>query len=68
MNTEEEFIEFRDKLLKALEESYRRVVKYKREINSEMIIVRDGKVVAVNAHEMPDTITCKVPSDKVEEK
>jgi len=43
----DEHNEFRDKVLKGLELSYQRLIEYKRRKNSELVIVKDGKIVKV---------------------
>ncbi len=52
-------MEERDKIVKGLEETYRRLVEFKKRINSPMIIIKDGKVVAVDPHDVPPTIIYK---------
>lgn len=49
----------RDKIVKGLEETYRRLVVFKRKKNSPMIIMKEGKVVAVNPYEVPISIIYK---------
>lgn len=57
MKTEEQLSEMRDQIVKGLEETYRRLIEFKKQKNSPMIISRDGKIVAVDAHELPPTTT-----------
>lgn len=59
MELEEQLKEERDKIVKGLEETYRKLVEYKKRINSPMIVMRDGKIVAVDAHEMSPTTVYK---------
>jgi imidazolonepropionase-like amidohydrolase len=57
MRTKEHFKEERDRIVKGLEETYRRLVEYKKQKKSPMIVVRDGKIVAVDPHEiLPTTL------------
>lgn len=37
--------EFRDKILKGLEVSFQRLVEFKKQKNSRLVVVRDGKIV-----------------------
>ncbi|MCC5917889.1 MAG: hypothetical protein JJU02_11255 [Cryomorphaceae bacterium] len=59
MRTKEHFKEERDRIVKGLEETYRRLVEYKKQKKSPMIVVRDGKIVAVDPHEMLPTTLYK---------
>ncbi|EON79495.1 hypothetical protein ADIS_0062 [Lunatimonas lonarensis] len=52
MGTKEQLKEERDKIVKGLEEAYRRLVEYKKEKKSPMIVVRNGKIVAVEPNEI----------------
>lgn len=45
----DEHNEFRDNVLKGLELSYQRLIEYKRQKNSELAIVKDGKIVEVKS-------------------
>ena len=47
--------EERDKIIKGLDIAYRRLIEYKKYKKSPMIIMRNGKVVAVDPHEMEPT-------------
>lgn len=60
METEQELRELhelREKVVKGLEETYRRLIEFKKEKNSPMIVMRNGKIEAVDPHDMPATIT-----------
>lgn len=46
MKTEEQLCDLRNKIVKGLEETYRRLIENKKQKNSLMIISRDGKIVA----------------------
>tara|TARA_R110002020_G_scaffold123277_2_gene279593 strand:- start:18507 stop:18692 length:186 start_codon:yes stop_codon:yes gene_type:complete len=59
MGTKEQLKEERDKIVKGLEETYRRLVEFKKQKNSPMIIMRDGKIVAMDPKEMLPTILYK---------
>jgi hypothetical protein len=59
MATGKDFEEERDKIVKGLEEVYRRLVLYKIEKKSPFVISRKGKVVEVDPNEMPRTIRYK---------
>ena len=59
METEEQLKKERDKIVKGLEETYRRLIEYKKLKKSPMIVMRDGKIEAVDPHEMLPTILYK---------
>jgi hypothetical protein len=46
MNPEKQ-TELRDKLMAGLETAYARMLEFKRQKNSEVVVVRDGKVVRI---------------------
>jgi hypothetical protein len=46
-------------ILKGFEEVYRKLIIYKRKINSTLIIERDAKIIALDPFEAPDTISNK---------
>jgi len=57
MGTKEQLKEERDKIIKGLEETYRRLVEFKKRKNSPMIVLREGKIVAVDPNEiLPTTL------------
>ena len=57
MSTKEQLKEERDRIVKGLEETYRRLVEYKKQKKSPMIVLRDGKIVAVDPNEiLPTTL------------
>ena len=57
MGTKEQLKEERDRIVKGLEEAYRRLVEYKKQMNSPMIVVRNGKIEAVDPNEiLPTTL------------
>jgi hypothetical protein len=45
------------KIAKGLEETYRRLIIFKRQKNSPVVISREGKVVEVDPWDMPETTT-----------
>ena len=57
MRTKEQLKEERDRIVKGLEETYRRLVEFKKQKKSPMIVVRNGKIVAVDPNEiLPTTL------------
>lgn len=57
MGTKEQLKEERDKIVKGLEETYKRLVEFKKKKNSPMIVIREGKIVAVDPNEiLPTTL------------
>ncbi|MFC4873504.1 hypothetical protein [Negadavirga shengliensis] len=57
MGTKEQLKEERDKIVKGLEEAYRRLIEFKKQKKSPMIVLREGKIVAVDPNEIhPTTI------------
>ncbi|MEA1784788.1 hypothetical protein U1E44_01675 [Arenibacter sp. GZD96] len=59
MGTKEQLKEERDRIVKGLEETYRRLIEYKKQKKSPMIVVRNGKIVAVDANEIQPTTLYK---------
>ncbi len=59
METNELLEEERDKIVKGLEETYKRLIAFKKKMNSPMIVIRGGKIIAVDANDMPATIVYK---------
>lgn len=58
MGNKEELTDI-DKIVKGLELTYERLIEYKKKINSPMIVMRDGKITAVDPHDMPPTTIYK---------
>jgi len=57
MGTKEQLKEERDKIVKGLEETYKKLVEFKKQKNSPMIVIREGKIVAVDPNEiLPTTL------------
>ena len=63
MGTKEQLKEERDKIVKGLEETYKRLVEFKKHKNSPMIVLREGKIVAVDPNEILPTTIYKRNSD-----
>lgn len=47
MTKKEKQIEFKDKIVKGLEKVYEKLIVYKKEKNSELVIMKDGKIVKI---------------------
>jgi adenylate cyclase len=57
MGTKEQLKEERDKIVKGLEEAYRRLIEFKKQKKSPMIVLKEGKIVAVDPNEiLPTTL------------
>ena len=63
METKEQLKEERDRIVKGLEETYRRLVEYKKQKKSPMIVVRNEKIVAVDPNEIVPDILYKRNAD-----
>ncbi|WP_113922486.1 hypothetical protein [Cognataquiflexum aquatile] len=59
METKEQLKDERDRIVKGLEETYRRLIEFKKQKNSPMIVVRNGKIVAVDPNEIMPTVLYK---------
>ncbi len=59
MEINQQYKEERDKIVKGLEETYRRLVEFKKQKNSPMIIMKDGKIIAVDPNDIVPTILYK---------
>lgn len=59
METKEQLKEERDKIVKGLEEAYRKLVLFKKEKNSPMIVLRDGKITEVDPNNILPTTSYK---------
>lgn len=55
MKDKRQLKEERDKIVKGLEETYKRLVEYKKQKNSPIIVLRDGKIAEVNPNEISPT-------------
>lgn len=47
MTKKDNQIELKDKIVKGLEKVYERLIEFKKEKNSELVIIQDGKIVKV---------------------
>ncbi len=57
MGTKEQLKEERDRIVKGLEETYRKLVEYKKQKKSPRIMLRNGKIEAVDPNEiLPTTL------------
>jgi capsule polysaccharide export protein KpsC/LpsZ len=63
METKEQYKEERDRIVIGLEETYRRLIEYKKQKKSPMSVVRDGKIEAVDPNEILPTILYKRNAD-----
>lgn len=59
MGIKESIQELEEKVVKGLEEAYRKMVKFKKQKNSPLIVSRDGKVVEIKPDEITPTVTYK---------
>lgn len=50
MTTVEKQIELRNKILVGLEKTYERLIEFKKQKNTELVVMREGKIVRI----MPD--------------
>jgi len=57
MENDNRFKEERDKIVKGLEEAYRRLVEYKKQKNSPLIVSRNGEVLEIDPNEIHPTVT-----------
>jgi hypothetical protein len=47
MTTIEEQLEIRDKILLGLEKVYEKLIEFKKQKNSELVVIRDNKIVKI---------------------
>ena len=59
MGTKEQLKEERDKIVKGLEETYKKLIEYKKYKKSPMIVVRNGKIEALDPNELLPTTLYK---------
>lgn len=55
METKEQLKEERDKIVKGLGDTYRKLVLFKKERNSSMIVLREGKITEVDPNDILTT-------------
>jgi len=63
-NKEKSTEEFSAKIKFGLEETYKNLVKFKREKNSPIIVSQNGKIVELDPFEVPDSLTSKNDTNK----
>lgn len=63
MGTKKQLKEERDKIVKGLEETYRRLLEVKKRNKSVMIIMKDGKVIAADLEDLMPTVQYKRRSE-----
>jgi sulfur carrier protein ThiS len=63
MGTKEQLKAERDLIVKGLEETYRKLVEFKKLKKSPMIVMRNGKIVAVDPNEIIPTTSYKRNND-----
>lgn len=59
MSIKEQLQDLEDKITKGLEESYKKMAVFKKQINSPLIVSREGKVVEIEAKNILPTTTAK---------
>lgn len=59
METKEQLKEEHNRIIKGLEEAYKRLVEFKKQKNSPLIVMRDGKITALDPNEASPTTTYK---------
>lgn len=59
MDNKEQLKEERDRIVKGLEETYKRLVEFKKRNNSPMIVTRNGKIEAIDPNEVRPTTLYK---------
>lgn len=59
METKEQLKEERDKIVKGLEQAYIKLIEFKKNKKSPLIVVRNGEIVAIDPHDMLPTISYK---------
>ena len=47
MNTVKEELEFRDKIIAGLAKAYEKLIEYKKQKNSVLVVMRDGKITHI---------------------
>jgi sulfur carrier protein ThiS len=50
MTTVKKQIELRDKILLGLEITYEKLIEFKKQKNTEIVVMRDNKIVKINPH------------------
>lgn len=63
MENNQHLKEERDKIVKGLEESYKRLVEYKKQKNSPMVVLKNGRIVEVDPNNVLPTTLYKRNAD-----
>ena len=57
METKEQLKKERDKIVKGLEETYRRLVIFKKQKNSPIVVIKNGEITEIDPHKvLPTTL------------
>jgi hypothetical protein len=59
METKDQLKEERDKIVKGLEETYKKLVEFKKSNNSSFVVVKNGEIVEIDPNDVPPTISYK---------
>ena len=59
MRLNKQIQELEDKVVKGLEEAYKKMAKFKKQINSPLIVSRNGEVIEIKSEEIQPTIEYK---------
>jgi uncharacterized coiled-coil DUF342 family protein len=59
MNNSQQLKEERDKIVKGLEETYKKLVEYKKQKNSPMVVIRNGEIAEVDPYDILSTTSYK---------
>jgi hypothetical protein len=57
MENNQYFKEERNKIVKGLEEVYKRLVEFKKQKNTPLVVSRNGKIIEINPNQIQSTIT-----------
>lgn len=63
MGNKEQLKEERDRIVKGLEETYRRLVEFKRRNKNVMIVMKEGKIIAADPDDLLPTVRYKRRSE-----
>lgn len=56
MTTVKKQIELRDKILAGLEITYKKLIEFKKQKNTEIVIMRDNKIIKINPNKTLDNL------------
>ena len=59
MGIKEQLQDLEDKITKGLQESYKKMVVFKKQMNSPLIVSREGQIVEIEAKNILPTTTAK---------